>query len=284
MTDPLDHLIHVLRSPAAPNELDGMEAAIDALHQAMIENLEPMMSPTSTPPLSPVGRRRRMPVATLIAAGVLGFAGVAAAGPGGLLSDNGSEAPAASVPSDPFISTGTTVPATSTPDTSTPDTSASETTTPTTDSDHDGTGTTSAPLSDDTTETSTADTTADSLVDDPATAFDETECAEGNHGKTVSSVAHAVEPGPGHGAAVSEAAHSSCGKQNSDDGAPDEDDEDDSTTTTLGAVAPIDDSDVAGSSTSPGRSDHAANAPGATAKANGSATANSNANKSKHDK
>ena len=60
-----------------------------------------------------------------------------------------------------------------------------------------------------------ADQTTDAsepLVDDPNTAFDETQCAEGNHGKTVSSVAKSVEPGPEHGAAVAEAAHSTCGK------------------------------------------------------------------------
>ena len=38
-------------------------------------------------------------------------------------------------------------------------------------------------------------------------------CADGNHGMTVSSVAHATPPGPGHGEAVSAAAHSDFGKR-----------------------------------------------------------------------
>ena len=61
-----------------------------------------------------------------------------------------------------------------------------------------------------------------SLVDDPATSFDETQCAPGNHGKTVSSVAQSVPPGPGHGEQVSEAAHSSCGQEAKADKADDE--------------------------------------------------------------
>ena len=58
----------------------------------------------------------------------------------------------------------------------------------------------------------TDDTVDDTLVDDPATEFDETQCAEGNHGATVSSIAKETPPGPGHGDEVSIAAHSSCGK------------------------------------------------------------------------
>ena len=44
---------------------------------------------------------------------------------------------------------------------------------------------------------------ASTLVDDPATEFDETQCAEGNHGATVSSIAKETPPGPGHGDEVS---------------------------------------------------------------------------------
>ena len=62
----------------------------------------------------------------------------------------------------------------------------------------------------------TDDTVADTLVDDPATEFDETQCAEGNHGATVSSIAKETPPGPGHGDEVSIAAHSSCGKNDDD--------------------------------------------------------------------
>jgi hypothetical protein len=42
-------------------------------------------------------------------------------------------------------------------------------------------------------------------------------CAEGNHGKTVSSVAQATPPGPEHGTAVAAAAQSDCGKTLSPD-------------------------------------------------------------------
>ena len=62
----------------------------------------------------------------------------------------------------------------------------------------------------------TDDTVADTLVDDPTTEFDETQCAEGNHGATVSSIAKETPPGPGHGDEVSIAAHSSCGKNATD--------------------------------------------------------------------
>lgn len=46
--------------------------------------------------------------------------------------------------------------------------------------------------------------------DDPATVVSCEDAA--NHGEYVSSVAHATPPGPGHGVAVREAAHSDCGK------------------------------------------------------------------------
>ena len=80
------------------------------------------------------------------------------------------------------------------------------------------------------------------LVDDPDTEFDETLCAEGNHGRTVSSVAQATEPGPGHGAVVSEAAHSSCGKTGDDEADDEADDDADEVTT---ATAATDDDDDA---------------------------------------
>ena len=77
----------------------------------------------------------------------------------------------------------------------------------------------------------TEDTVAEPLVDDPETEFDETQCAEGNHGATVSSIAKETPPGPGHGDEVSEAAHSSCGR-NADDDTTDDTIADDGTDTT----------------------------------------------------
>ena len=43
-----------------------------------------------------------------------------------------------------------------------------------------------------------------------------------NHGEYVSGVAHETPPGPGHGAAVSEAARSDCGKKGASDGGDDD--------------------------------------------------------------
>ena len=73
-------------------------------------------------------------------------------------------------------------------------------------------------------DTTTEDTVAEPLVDDPATEFDETQCAEGNHGATVSSIAKETPPGPGHGDEVSIAAHSSCGKNATNDDTTEDDD------------------------------------------------------------
>jgi hypothetical protein len=81
------------------------------------------------------------------------------------------------------------------------------------------------------------DVVTDDPTDDSEATDDETEaptdptdgaiaCEDAaNHGQYVSSVAHNVPPGPGHGAAVSEAAHSDCGKKHAED-AGDQDDSD----------------------------------------------------------
>ncbi len=58
------------------------------------------------------------------------------------------------------------------------------------------------------------------LGGDPAATTTETtdiECAEGNHGATVTSVVKATESGPGKGQIVSEAARSDCGKKVDDE-------------------------------------------------------------------
>lgn len=183
MSDPLDDLISALGSPALPSELTGKAAAVDAMHHAFLESSEPVMTPTIPRP-----RRRGQLVAVAVVA-ALGVAGAAAAGPGGFLAD---------APEETVESTSTTTEVSTTTTTIEPTTTAAPTTT----------------VEPSTTAASTDDaaTAAVALVDDPTTAFDETLCAEGNHGKTVSSVAQETEPGPGHGAAVKEAAQSSCGK------------------------------------------------------------------------
>ena len=151
---------------------------------------------------------RRKSVATMVIAGVIGFGGVAAAGPGGFdVLDSGTPAPSTT-------STTTTV----VPDDEAPSTTvADQTDTSTTAAPE----TTDAPASPSTSTEPTTTVGADGdetnvLVDDPTTAFDETQCADGNHGKTVSSVAQATE-GPNKGQTVRDAAHSSCGKQTKDD-------------------------------------------------------------------
>lgn len=225
MSDPLDDLISTLRSAPLPNELDGMAAAVDAMHDALVAQLEPAMKPTSIVPVA--ARHRRAPVVVLIAAGVLGFAGVAAAGPGGFLTDDG-----------PVLGTSTTsstaaettvVETTVTPTTESPTTIVTTTI-----------ATTTSAAAAETPDAVDSEATGGLLVDDPDTDFDETQCAEGNHGETVSSVAHETEPGPDHGAAVSEAAKSSCGKD--DDATEDDDSDDDAVTTTVaGATDQVDD-------------------------------------------
>jgi hypothetical protein len=76
---------------------------------------------------------------------------------------------------------------------------------------------------------SPTDVVTDDPTDDSGTTDDETDaptdggagsiaCEDAaNHGQYVSSVAHSVPPGPGHGAAVSEAAKSDCGKKKAED-------------------------------------------------------------------
>ena len=61
-------------------------------------------------------------------------------------------------------------------------------------------------------------------TEEPAPTDEPIACEDArNHGEYVSSVAKSVPPGPGHGAAVSEAARSDCGKKNAEDSEPSED-------------------------------------------------------------
>ncbi len=75
--DGLDPLLHALRSPARAGELRGESEAVESMMSALS---------TTTGQEAPTMFRRsphRARVAALVAAGVIGFAGVAAAGPGG---------------------------------------------------------------------------------------------------------------------------------------------------------------------------------------------------------
>ena len=104
-----------------------------------------------------------------------------------------------------------------------------ETTTTTIDDD-----TTTTTIDDDTTTTTIDDDTTTTTIDDdttPTTVVDACTSAA-NHGQFVSGVAHATPRGPGHGAVVSDAAQSECGKGGGDD---DGEVDDDTTDTTVGS-------------------------------------------------
>jgi hypothetical protein len=196
--DDLDDLIGPLRSSATPAELAG-ESEMVAL----------MAHAHRTAKGNTMFTSRRARVATLIAAGVIGFGGVAAAGPGGF-SLTGSEDGGPTI-EDTTTTTTTEVPA--------EDVIIEEVTTTTEDS---TTTTTDAVEEIDAAIAEVAASDVLPLVDDPTTAFNEEYCEPGNHGKTVSKAAHgqlmvpntapdAVE-GDMVQASVVDAAHSMCGK------------------------------------------------------------------------
>jgi multidrug efflux pump subunit AcrB len=211
--DPFDDLLQTLSSPARADELANEAEAVESMRSWL------QRSDVKEPTTVHASSSRRARVATLVAAAVIGFGGVAAAGPGKFLpsSDGPSfidmpETPPTSATTATTETTATTTPATTA--TTTPATTTTTTTEGTT-------TTTGAPTLED------LAAAAVPLVDDPDTAFDETMCAEGNHGETVSSVAQATEPGPDHGPTVRDAAQSSCGKDAAGDETLAADDADD---------------------------------------------------------
>jgi hypothetical protein len=203
-----EKVIAALRSGANPAELAGEDAALEAMASAF----------ASTPAvIRSFGSARSLRVVAVVAASLIGMGGIAAAGAATLR---------------PTRDTGEI----STADTTTPDTADS--TTP-----GNVVKATTIQAAADTTipVTTVSDLLAEPLVDDPTTDFDETQCAEGNHGATVSSIAKETPPGPGHGDEVSIAAHSSCGK-NADDDTTDDTIADDDTTDDTTVAATDDDS------------------------------------------
>jgi hypothetical protein len=201
--DDLDDLFGQLRSAATEAELAGETSHLDAMARHHRRQKGHNMFTT-----------RRARVATFVAAGVIGFGGVAAAGSGG-----------------PFFLTGsddTTTTSTSEVTTTTSEVTTTTSEAPTTTSEV-TTTTSEVVLEDDAPVTQsvieeTVDPDADDapLVDDPATDFDETTCLDGNHGKTVSAVAR-NEP-PFENVEQRVAAQSSCGKDAEDDADDDADD------------------------------------------------------------
>jgi hypothetical protein len=208
--DPFDDLLQTLSSPARADELANEAEAVESMRSWL------QRSDVKEPTTVHASSSRRTRIATLVAAGVIGFGGVAAAGPGKFLpsSDGPSfvdmpEAPPTSKPTE------TTEPTTTEPTTTTgPTTSTTE-------------PATTAPTSTEVASIEDLAAAAVPLVDDPDTAFDETTCAVGNHGETVSSVAQATEPGPDHGPTVRDAAQSLCGKDAAGDETLEADDADD---------------------------------------------------------
>jgi hypothetical protein len=203
----LDDVVGALRSPATPSELSGETGMVDlmASHHRATKG-------------STMFTSRRSRVAVLIAAGVIGFGGVAAAGSGGFdLLD-----------SQPEVADSTT--------TSTTSTSTSTTSTTSTTSVPETTSTTSIETETETeTEIETESETADvedvvvygvDADPDPNTEFNEAYCLDGNHGKTVSAVARGEAPFEGIDPSV--AAQSSCGKDDDEDEAVDDDSDDES--------------------------------------------------------
>ena len=180
----LQRYLDALRSAARPEELAGERASIDAMAVAAASMKGPFVHRLTS---------RTSRAAAIVTATVIGLGGLAAAAAGGVL-------PASGPPE--FIS--------GLPDSAPPDERPPLDTPGQTD---ESTATTVEAQEEAPAPTDEATAT---LVDDPDTAFDETMCAEGNHGKTVSSVAHATESGPGKGEIVSEAAQSSCGKTDDD--------------------------------------------------------------------
>jgi hypothetical protein len=211
----LARMLDALRSPARPSELAGRDERLRTMAEATAEarGIAQMHHL--------IGRKR---VAVAVASGVLAVGGMAAAGAGTFVSDERPTLTSEPPTTDP----ATTDPATSEPPTTDPATPDPATTEPpTTDPATPDPATTEPPT--------TGPATPDPATTEPpttdASVDGDLECADGNHGKTVSSVAHETPPGPDHGEAVSEAARSDCGKSDddgddeADDGGADVDDE-----------------------------------------------------------
>jgi hypothetical protein len=188
-----DAVTAALRSPALPAEQVGEAAAVSRMLEAM------PMTATGRPAWFRSGRG--LTIAAVTIAG-LGLGGLVAAGAG--FFPSAAETPASSATPSTVaggIEIGTTVPDMDEPDAGQPVVTADTTR---------GAARASA--------TNPATPTGDS---DSDLSGDAVECADGNHGDTVSSIAQATEPGPDHGATVSDAARSDCGKNSPDDDSDD---------------------------------------------------------------
>ncbi len=240
MTDPtdLDAVFGPLRGAATADELVGRAEAVDAMTHVLVESNDRMS-------IMKVSRRTR--VATLIAVGVIGFGGVAAAGPGGFIGNDDAD-----IADVDTVTTEAEQPVTTEAEqavtTEAAPTTATEVPTP--------------PEAEAVSEPEEAQNPTESteqaagsefaLVDDPATVFDETMCLPGNHGATVSAVARGelvID-----GIDVTDAAHSSCGKTHGAEESDDDGDVGDSETTVLEEESATEESPAEETSEAPGES------------------------------
>jgi hypothetical protein len=202
-TAEVDAIVAVLRSPATPAELASEQRVVDLMVQTHTRASE-----------APVKRHLRPgTVAVLLAAGVIGFGGAAAAGPGGLdpfgLDDETEvvDEPVVEEPvaDDPAVEAPVTdEPATEEPATDEPTVEESDVDEPAIEEE---VLPEPAP-SDETVEPAAPENPL--FVDNPATAFDERYCKAGPHGATVSAVARGDAGFEDFD--VSDAAQSDCGK------------------------------------------------------------------------
>jgi len=198
--DDPDDVFSVLRMPASGIELENESQIVDLMANAHPSSKGNLMT-TSTRFTS-----RRARVGALIAAGVIGFGGVAAAGPGGLdplgLGPDAPPTVESTVPDD--TDPAETVPPETVSEETVPEETVSEETAP---------GTTIAEESPDEAEATILVEASDApvFVDNTLTKFNEETCRPGNHGETVSAVARGEEPF--EDVSVRDAAHSDCGKK-----------------------------------------------------------------------
>lgn len=189
--DEFDSLLGTLREPATPAELASERAMVDL-----------MVKTQCNPKGNIMFSSRRTRVATFIAAGVLGFGGVAAAG--GLRSSDAVppvDVPAVAHENEIEVEITTTTAAVDDDDAV------------------DETDVVDAVDDDDAVDVAEVTPAVvqkpNAGADDLDTEFDENTCLPGNHGKTVSAVAHGDDE-RFTGVEVRDAAHSQCGKTDAD--------------------------------------------------------------------
>ena len=199
--DDLDSLLGPLRDPATPAELASERATVDL-----------MISSHRNPKGNRMFNSRRARVATFIAAGVIGFGGVAAAG-GGI----GRTGPADTPEVDPAPQTREVEEIEQEEEVEVEEITTTTAAVAVEESDDDS-------FSDEVAKATVAAVAVETegSNDNPDTDFNEDDCLVGNHGKTVSEVARGDNPDYVN-VEVRDAAHSDCGK--SDDDATEVDDD-----------------------------------------------------------